>query len=47
MSRGWVVSSTEFKAELRQELLANGAGRERFELLGADRAAQQEARALL
>ncbi len=45
LSRGWAVGSAEFKAGLRQELTGKGTGRERFELLGADRAAHQEARA--
>ncbi|MEI6862540.1 MAG: transposase [Verrucomicrobiota bacterium] len=47
LSRGWAVGSSKFKAELREELTGKGTGRERFELLGADRAAQQEARAAL
>lgn len=47
LSRGWAVGSPEFKAELKQELSGQKVGRERFELLGADRAAQIEARAEL
>ena len=44
LSRGWMVGSAEFKADLKKELAAKGAGTERFELLGADREAQNEAR---
>lgn len=40
LSRGWMVGSSAFKAELRQALVEAGSGRGRFELLGADRAAQ-------
>lgn len=44
LSRGWMIGSAEFKAELKTELVAKGTGKERFELLGADREAQNEAR---
>ena len=47
LSRGWLVGSAEFKAGLKAELTAKGTGKERFELLGADRQAQREARAEL
>jgi hypothetical protein len=47
LSRGWLVGSAEFKAGLQAELAAKGTGKERFELLGADRQAQREARAEL
>jgi len=47
LSRGWMVGSAAFKATLKQELSGPAKGRERFELLGADHAAQVEARAEL
>ena len=47
LSRGWMIGSAEFKADLKHELVAKGTGKERFELLGADREAQNEARAAL
>ena len=47
LSRGWLVGSAKFKAELKQELVAQSTGGERFELLGADREAHREARAEL
>ena len=47
LSRGWMVGSAKFKADLKNELVAKGTGRGRFELLGADREAQNEARAEL
>jgi hypothetical protein len=47
LSRGWMLGSAEFRADLKKELAAKGTGKERFELLGADRAAQNEARAEL
>ena len=49
LSRGWAVGSAEFKTGLRAGLAGKttGNGCERFELLGADRAAQHEARAAL
>lgn len=47
LSRGWAVGSPEFRAHLKQELANLGAGQGRFELLGADRTAQREARAAL
>jgi putative transposase len=47
LSRGWVVGSPAFKADLKKELSEAVAGRERFELLGADRQAHGEARAEL
>lgn len=36
LSRGWVIGSTEFRKEMKKELLESGATRGRFELLGAD-----------
>jgi len=42
-----MVGSPAFKADLKKELLEAGTGRERFELLGVDREAHQEARAEL
>jgi REP element-mobilizing transposase RayT len=42
LSRGWVIGSASFKAGLKKELAMEGADRERFALLGADRKAQQE-----
>jgi hypothetical protein len=47
LSRGWAIGSAEFRADLKQELAQLGAGQDRFELLGADRAAQREARSAL
>lgn len=47
MSRGWVLGSKEFREEMKQELLAGGAARERFELLGADAAAHRAVQAEL
>jgi hypothetical protein len=47
LSRGWAVGSAEFKSRLREELQSFGSGKERFELLGADRAAVREARTAL
>ena len=47
LSHGWMVGSAAFKAALKQELSGAAIGRERFELLGADHAAQVEARAEL
>jgi hypothetical protein len=47
LSRGWAIGSAEFRANLKQELAQLGAGQDRFELLGADRAAQREARTAL
>lgn len=47
LSRGWVIGSAEFKADLKKALQVQESGKSRFELLGADRAAQQEARAEL
>jgi len=47
LSRGWLVGTAEFKADLKKQLAAKGTGKERFELLGADRQAQREARAEL
>ena len=44
-SRGWMIGSAGFKADLKKELTAKGVGKERLELLGADREAQNEARA--
>lgn len=47
LSRGWMIGSAEFRRELKKELLGAGGVSERFELLGADRAAHLEARAEL
>jgi hypothetical protein len=47
LSRGWAVGTTEFRDKLKRELAAQARGRSGFELLGADRAAQREARAAL
>jgi hypothetical protein len=47
LSRGWAIGSAEFRADLKQELVQLGAGQDGFELLGADRAAQREARSAL
>lgn len=46
-SRGWAIGSAEFKAGLKEELRARNGDTavERFELAGADRKAQREARA--
>ena len=45
LSRGWAIGSAEFKRDLREELAPRAAGRDGFELLGADREAQRQARA--
>jgi putative transposase len=45
LSRGWVVGSKEFRAGLKKELMATG--RDRAELLGADREAHRQVRAEL
>jgi REP element-mobilizing transposase RayT len=47
LSRGWLIGSPAFKAELKNELRGVVTGRGRFELLGADRDAHREARAEL
>jgi putative transposase len=47
LSRGWAVGSKEFRAGLSKDLVAQGAQAARFELLGADRQAHSEARAVL
>ena len=47
LSRGWVIGSAEFKAELKQALAEDGAVRERFALLGADAGAHRAVRAEL
>jgi hypothetical protein len=47
LSRGWAIGSVEFKTELKNRLAAQAGAWEDFELLGADRQAQQEARAAL
>jgi putative transposase len=47
LSRGWMVGSPGFKAELKKELQSAGAARGRFELLGADLTAHREVRAEL
>jgi REP element-mobilizing transposase RayT len=45
LSRGWAIGSADFKQALREELTPRAGGREGFELLGADREAQRQARA--
>jgi putative transposase len=45
LSRGWAIGSAEFKRDLQEELAPRAAGRDGFELLGADRDAQRLARA--
>jgi REP element-mobilizing transposase RayT len=45
LSRGWIIGSKDFQAGLKEELSGRGAGRERFELLGADGAACRQVRA--
>jgi REP element-mobilizing transposase RayT len=47
LSRGWAIGSVEFRADLKKDLAARSGRSERFELLGADRAAQLEARAAM
>ncbi|MSU66038.1 MAG: transposase [Opitutus sp.] len=47
LSRGWAIGSPSFKADLKKELMEKGAGRARFELLGADAEAHREVRAEL
>jgi REP element-mobilizing transposase RayT len=47
LSRGWVIGSAEFKAELKKEMASRGAAANRFELLGADSIAHRELRAEL
>lgn len=47
LSRGWVIGSAAFKAELKQELAGQGSGRAGLELLGADREAHRQMRAEL
>lgn len=47
LSRGWVVGSAEFKAELNKELMGRSDGAERFNLAGADGVAQREIRAAI
>jgi len=44
LSRGWAIGSAEFQHDLERELAPSVRGREGFELLGADRKAQQQAR---
>jgi REP element-mobilizing transposase RayT len=44
LSRGWAIGSAEFQRDLERELAPSVPGREGFELLGADREAQQQAR---
>lgn len=47
LSRGWMIGSKEFRGELREHLKALSSRGERFDLLGADRAAHDEARCSL
>lgn len=47
LSRGWMLGSAEFKAELKRSLAQTGATQARFELLGAEGAAHREVQALL
>jgi hypothetical protein len=42
LSRGWVIGSAAFKAELKKELAHEAGAHERFALLGGDREAQQQ-----
>ena len=44
LSRGWAIGSAVFQRDLERELAVSAPGREGFELLGADREAQQQAR---
>ena len=46
-SCGWAIGSPAFRARLNEELVAQSSVQERFELLGADRAAHVAARAEL
>jgi hypothetical protein len=47
MSRGWVIGTPEFRAELKEQLKQATDSRERFEMLGGDRDAHRELRAEL
>ena len=47
LSRGWVIGSAEFKASLKDQLAATPGREGKFELLGADREAHRQTRALL
>jgi putative transposase len=47
LKRGWVVGSPAFKESLRKKLSATDTTKERFLLLGTDRKAIREARALV
>jgi hypothetical protein len=47
LSRGWMIGSADFRAELKKGLQGTGGTRSRFELLGADGTALREARAAL
>jgi len=44
LSRGWAIGSTGVTEELRKTLAVSAPGRERFEILGADRGAYRQAR---
>ena len=44
MSRGWAIGSADFRARLIADLDGGVRGANRFEVLGADREAQREAR---
>jgi hypothetical protein len=47
LSRGWAIGSDDFRAELVRDLATKSIVREKFALLGADRAAVEHARAAL
>jgi len=47
LSHGWAIGSPALRARLNEELVAQSSIQERFELLGADRAAHVTARAEL
>ena len=40
LSRGWVIGSAEFRADLKEKLAEQAAGQEAFEILGTDREAR-------
>lgn len=47
LSRGWAIGSPDFKNDLRQQMVEQAEGEERFRVLGADGAAHREVRALV
>lgn len=47
LSRGWAIGSAEFRLQLKDELERQSGSTDRFELLGADREAQLQARSEL